>query len=157
SYDCSECGNSGFSLSDGRWNQMYNYEINAEKLDQIKQNIVSLSPIEEYLRQKGYEIGLDEIISFESQSFGPFDLVAENRTNLILASLIGSEIENALARLIDLDNAGKHTQQKVNKYAILFSDPTEIARNLIDKFGIIPIIIENENEMLTKFKENFKE
>ena len=24
---------------------MYNYEINAEKLDQIKQNIVSLSPI----------------------------------------------------------------------------------------------------------------
>ena len=136
---------------------MYNYEINAEKLDQIKQNIVSLSPIEEYLRQKGYEIGLDEIISFESQSFGPFDLVAENKTNLILASLIGSEIENALARLIDLDNAGKHTQQKVIKYAILFSDPTEIARNLIDKFGIIPIIIENESEMLARFKENFKE
>ena len=136
---------------------MYNCEINVEKLDQIKQNIVSLSPIEEYLRQKGYEIGLDEIISFESQSFGPFDSVAENRTNLILASLIGSEIENALARLIDLDNAGKHTQQKVNKYAILFSDPTEIARNLIDKFGIIPIIIENENEMLPRFKENFKE
>ncbi|MGA7006999.1 MAG: hypothetical protein WBY28_07985 [Nitrososphaeraceae archaeon] len=136
---------------------MYNYEINAEKLDQIKQNIVSLSPIEEYLRQKGYEIGLDEIISFESQSFGPFDLVAENRTNLILASLIGSEIENALARLIDLDNEGKHTQQKVIKYAILFSDPTEIARNLIDKFGIISIIIENESEMLSRFKENFKE
>jgi hypothetical protein len=84
-------------------------------------------------------------------------LVAENRINLILASLIGSEIENALARLIDLDNAGKHTQQKVIKYAILFSDPTEIARNLIDKFGIIPIIIENENEMLSRFKENFKE
>ena len=157
SYDCSQCGNSGFSLSDGRWNQMYNYEISPEKLDQIKQNIVSLSPIEEYLRQKGYEIGLDEIISFESQSFGPFDLVAENKTSLILASLIGSEIENALARLIDLDNAGKHSQQKVIKYAILFSDPTEIARNLIDKFGIIPIIIENENEMLGRFKENFKE
>lgn len=108
---------------------MYNYEINVEKLDQIKQNIVSLSPIEEYLRQKGYEIGLDEIISFESQSFGPFDLVAENRTNLILASLIGSEIENALARLIDLDTQQKvnkylDTQQKVNKYAILFSDRT---------------------------------
>ena len=136
---------------------MYNYEINAEKLDQIKQNIVSLSPIEEYLRQKGYEIGLDEIISFESKSYGPFDLVAENNTNLILASLIGSEIENALTRLIDLDNAGKHSQQKAIKYAILFSDPTEIARNLIDKFGIIPIIIENENEMLARFKENFKE
>jgi len=157
SYDCNQCGNSGFSLSDGRWNQMYNYEINAEKLDQIKQNIVSLSPIEEYLRQKGYEIGLDEIISFESKSYGPFDLVAENNTNLILASLIGSEIENALTRLIDLDNAGKHSQQKAIKYAILFSDPTEIARNLIDKFGIIPIIIENENEMLARFKENFKE
>ncbi len=157
SYDCSQCGNSGFGLSDGSWNQMYNYEISAEKMGQIKQNIVSLSPIEEFFRQKGYEIKLDEMISVESQSYGPFDLIAENKISLILASLIGSELENALARLMDLDNAGKNSQRKVTKYAILFSDPTEIERNLIDKFGIIPIILENETEMLARFMEHFRE
>lgn len=64
----------------------------------------------------------------------------------------------ALARLIDLDSVGKQSQSRVTKYAILFSDPTEIARNLIDKLGIVSIIIiENEKEMLTRFKENFRE
>jgi DNA-binding NarL/FixJ family response regulator len=157
SYDCSQCGNSGFSLSDGSWNQMYNYEISPEKLGQIKQDIISLSPIEEFLRQKGYEIRVDEMVTFETQSYGPFDFVAENKTCLILTSLVGSEIENALARLIDLDSASKHSQLKVIKYAILFSDPTEIARNLIEKFDIIPIILENEGDMLARFRENFRE
>ena len=156
SYDCNSCGNIGFSLSDGSWNQMYTYEISSEKMGQIKQSIVSLSPIEEFLRHKGYEVRLDETIINESETFGPFDIVAENKTSIILASLIGSEIDNAITRLIELDNATK-TDGKTKKYAILFSDPTEIARNLIEKFGIIPVIIESEYEMLTRFRENFKE
>jgi DNA-binding NarL/FixJ family response regulator len=157
SYDCNDCGNSGFSLSDGSWDQMYNYEISSEKIGEIKQDIISLSPIEQFLREKGFEIGLDESITFESQSYGPFDLVAKRKTEIILASLIGSEIENALSRLIDLDNAGKFAQHRVIKYAILFSEPTEVALNLIEKFDIIPIIIENERDMLNRFRENYKE
>jgi len=157
SYDCNGCGNSGFSLSDGSWTQIYNYEINPEKLEEIKQNIISLSPIEEFLLGKGFEVKLDESISVNSQPVGPFDLIAEKKTELIVASVIGSEIENAITKLLDLDDVGKFDQRRITKYGILFSEPTEVARNLIDKFGIISVLMENEKEMLIKFTENFKE
>lgn len=155
SYDCNQCGNSGFSLSDGTWNQMYNYEISVEKLEEIRQNIISLSPIEQFFRDKGFEIRLDETVRIEGQPYGPFDLVAEKETDLIVISLIGTDIENSISRLIDLDNVGKFAQRHVTKYAILFSEPIEVARTLIDKFGIIQVVIENENEMLSKFKEKY--
>lgn len=157
SYDCNACGNSGFSLSDGSWTQIYNYEINPEKLEEIKQNIISLSPIEEFLLGKGFEVKLDETISVDSQPIGPFDLIAEKKSEMIIASVIGSEIENAITKLLDLDDVGRFDQWRITKYAILFSEPTEVARNLIDKFGIISVLVENEREMLTKFTENFKE
>ncbi|MDQ5870247.1 MAG: hypothetical protein M3530_11055, partial [Thermoproteota archaeon] len=155
-YDCNDCGNSGFSLSDGSWKQIYNYEISAEKLEEIKQNIISLSPIEGFLQQKGFEIKLDETIVSDSQSYGPFDLIAERGSELILVSVIGSEIENAVAKLIELDNVSKFIHRKVSKYAILFAEPTEVARNLIDKFDILPILIEHEREMANRFKEFFR-
>ncbi|HEX9320344.1 MAG TPA: hypothetical protein VF884_15535 [Nitrososphaeraceae archaeon] len=157
SYDCNNCGNSGFSLSDGTWSQMYSYEISVEKLAEIKQNIISLSPIEHYFRDKGFEIKLDEAITIEGQLYGPFDLIAEKETDLIVISLIGTDIENSISRLIDLDNVGKFAQRRVTKYAILFSEPIEVARTLIDKFGIIQVVIENENEMLSRFKEKYLE
>lgn len=157
SYDCNSCGNAGFSLSDGSWTQIYNYEINPEKLEEIKQNIISLSPIEDFLRGKGFEVKLDEAIPGRSQPVGPFDLVAEKKTELIVASVIGSDVENAISKLLDLDDVGKFDQRRITEYAILFYEPTEVASNLIDKFGIIPILLENEKEMLSKFTENFRE
>ncbi len=75
---------------------------------------------------------------------------------MILVSVIGSEIENAVSKLLELDNVSKFIQRKVSKYAILFAEPTEVARNLIDKFDILPILVEHEREMGNKFKENFK-
>ncbi|MGG6460740.1 MAG: hypothetical protein ACM3JQ_04865, partial [Candidatus Eiseniibacteriota bacterium] len=104
---------------------------------------------------KGFEIRLDETVTIEGQPYGPFDLVAEKETDLIVISLIGTDIENSISRLIDLDNVGKFAQRHVTKYAILFSEPIEVARTLIDKFGIIQVVIENENEMLSKFKEKY--
>ncbi len=65
-YDCNGCGNKGFSLSDGSWQQIYNYEISSEKMEEIKRNIISLSPIEGFLQQKGFEIKLDETIVSDS-------------------------------------------------------------------------------------------
>ena len=44
----------------GAGTQIYNYEINPEKLEEIKQNIISLSPIEDFLRGKGFEVKSDE-------------------------------------------------------------------------------------------------
>jgi len=136
---------------------MYKYELSTEKLEEIRQNIISLSPIERFLRDKGFEIKLDEALTIESLSYGPFDLIAERKTELIVVSLIGAEIENSISRLIDLDNVGKFAQGRVTKYAILFSEPIEVARTLIGKFGIIPVVMENENEMLARFKENYME
>ncbi len=84
-------------------------------------------------------------------------MIAEKETDLIVISLIGTDIENSISRLIDLDNVGKFAQRRVTKYAILFSEPIEVARTLIDKFGIIQVVIENENEMLSRFKEKYLE
>jgi len=125
-------------------------------LEEIKQNIISLSPIEGFLQQKGFEIKLDETIVSDSQSYGPFDLIAERGSELILVSVIGSEIENAVVKLIELDNVSKFIHRKVSKYAVLFAEPTEVARNLIDKFDILPILIEHEREMANRFKEFFR-
>jgi Zn finger protein HypA/HybF involved in hydrogenase expression len=156
SYDCNDCGNSGFSLSDGTWEQIYSYELSPDKMEEIKQNIISLFPIERYLSDKGFQIKIDEVVTIDSQSYGPFDLIAQKESELIVISLIGAEIESSISRLIDLDNVGKFAQLHVTKYVILFSEPIEIARNLIDKFGIIPVVLENEREMLNRFKDNFR-
>jgi hypothetical protein len=86
-----------------------------------------------------------------------FDLVARNQDQTILLIILGSDIEENFAKIVDLDTVIKTMPGKISKYAVIFSEPREVTRSLLKRFGIVPILVENVNNMLEKFKENYTE
>ena len=83
--------------------------------------------------------------------------MAQKQDQTILLIILGSDIEENFAKLVDLDTVSKTMPGRISKYAVIFSEPREVTKSLLKRFGIVPILVENVNSMLEKFKENYTE
>jgi CheY-like chemotaxis protein len=156
-YHCNVCGHHNFRISDGKWTELYTYRINPNKIAKIKQNIVSLLSIKNFLEEKGFLVQPNTNPSLKYTIATNFDLVAQKLDQTIVLIILGSDIEENFAKIVDLDTISKTMPGRISKYAVIFCEPTEVTRSLLKRFGIIPILIENVNNMLEKFKENYTE
>jgi CheY-like chemotaxis protein len=155
-YDCNNCTNSNIKFSDMVWNPINRYEISQEKIGEIRRSIVTLDDIEKFLLQKGYKVNLEYKIESKFESFGPFDIVAKKDDRIIIIVTLGSDIEESFSKLVELDVVDKSAMiGKTSKYAIAFSELREVTWNIIKKFNIIPVVVEDEKKVLEKFKEKF--
>jgi CheY-like chemotaxis protein/Zn finger protein HypA/HybF involved in hydrogenase expression len=152
-YSCADCGNSNFKISDANWTQLFNYTLNLSRIAELKQEILSLESIRDFLVEKGFDAHLDHQIEIKNQTCGPFDLVARKQDLHIFAITLGSGLEENFTRLIELDAVGKIIDGRIGKFVIMFSDPPEVTRNLMAKLGVASVIAEDESKLLGKFKE----
>jgi CheY-like chemotaxis protein len=156
-YNCNICGHDNFRISDGKWTELFTYRINPDKITKIKQTIVSLSSIKNFLEEKGFLIQSEVSPSLKYTTATKFDLVAQKQDQTILLIILGSDIEENFAKIVDLDTVSKTLPGRISKYAVIFSEPREVTKSLLKRFGIVPILVENVNNMLEKFKENYTE
>jgi CheY-like chemotaxis protein/Zn finger protein HypA/HybF involved in hydrogenase expression len=156
-YSCNACGHDTFRISDGKWTELFTYRINPDKITRIKQTIVSLSPIKNFLEEKGFLIESNVNPSLKYTTATKFDLVARSQDQTILLIILGSDIEENFARIVDLDTVSKTMPGKISKYAVIFSEPREVTRSLLKRFGIVTILVENVNNILEKFEEKYTE
>ena len=152
-YSCANCSNSNFKISDASWTQLYNYTLNLSRIAELKQDILSLESIRDFLLEKGFEANLDHQIEIKNQICGPFELVARKQDLHIFVITLGSGLEENFSRLMELDTVGKIIDGKIAKFAIMFSEPPEVTRNLMEKLGVLSVMTEDESKVLEKFKK----
>ena len=156
-YNCNVCGHDNFRISDGKWTGLFTYRINPDKITKVKQTIISLSSIKNFLEEKGFLVQSNVNTNLKYTTATNFDLVARNQDQTILLIILGSDIEENFAKIVDLDTVIKTMPGRISKYAVIFSEPREVTRSLLKRFGIVPILVENVNNILEKFKENYTE
>jgi len=106
-----------------------------------------------------FEIQINHKFILNGEEFGPFELVArkESQKHFIIVSVLDEEIDDNIECLIQLDTLSKNIDSTFTKYAItLYHEPEEIIKNLMIKFDIIPITLENfDKDMLDIFVNSF--
>ncbi len=158
-HTCTKCNLSNFEIANASWIQLYEYMLNQDKLDYIKQNVLMIEPVSDLLRSQNYEIQINHKFILNGEEFGPFELVArkESQKHTIIISVLDEEIDDNIECLIQLDTLSKNIDSTFTKYAItLYHEPEEIIKNLMIKFDIIPITLENfGKDMLDIFVNSF--
>jgi hypothetical protein len=155
-YDCTECNLSEIKLQELGWGPIHNYSLIQSKIPEIKRNLVTLDDIERFLENEGFKVNPDYKIQSKLETIGPFDIVAQKRDNIVVIVSLGADVEENFSKLVQMDTIDKGiVAQRISKYAILFSNPQEMVINLMNKFGVIPIVVDDTSKMLEKFKGVF--
>ena len=162
-YDCTECNLSGIKLQELGWGTVHTYSLRPTMIPEIKRDLITLDDIELFLEGKGFKVNADYKIELKQETIGPFDFVAQKGNDIVVIVSLGSEFEESFSKLVQMDGVDKLAAvstsvapHRITKYAILFSEPQEIVKNLMNKFGVIPVIVNDTSKILEKFKEVFQ-
>lgn len=152
-YSCVQCGHSGFELSECGWVPFYTYWLDAGKIGEIRNSVGALEPLKAHLDSKGYTVQFGHKVETKFGTFGPFDLLAyRNGQPSIVSVILGTDIEENHAKIIELDTLGRSVDLQ-KRFAIMFVEPREVTRNLLAKFNLDLIVAENETALVGKFAE----
>jgi CheY-like chemotaxis protein len=155
-YDCNNCNNSEIRPADLSWKQLYKYSLVQSKVAEVKKDLTTFDKVEKYLLEMGFKVNVDYKVESKSESYGPYDLVAQREGIFIVIATLGMEVEKSFSKLLELDKIDNAISSgRILKYVILFSEPREAIRNIINKFNLIPLLVQDSSRLLDKFREKF--
>ena len=137
------------------WKNVFTYSLSPSKISEIKQQVVSLEEIEKYILNLGFKVNTDYLIHSSNQSLGPFDIVAQKNDSTIIINSLGDDIEDNFSKLFEFNIIDKVIPGNIHKMALLFSEPKEVTKNLMDNYNIQPIVIEDISKLYEMFKSQF--
>ena len=155
SYNCGNCNHRDFNLSNVGWHPLYEFSLNEEKINDIKKSIIPLENLKLFLKEKGFEVYGNQKASDTFQLSITPEIISSKPDQNIIVQTLGSELEENILMLTELDSLHQHISVPTSIFLIMFSTPSEILRNLLDKFDIIPILVEKKENLFELFKQNF--
>ncbi|CAN5582944.1 hypothetical protein BH23THE1_BH23THE1_22030 [soil metagenome] len=154
-FDCNECRKKDIKFSELGWRNVFKYTLSVSKLSEIKQQIVSLDEIENYLINLGFKVNMDYTIHSNHQSLGPFDILAQKNETTVIINSLGDDIEENFTKLFELNAIDKVITGITYKVVILFSEPKEVTRNLMANYNIISVVVDDIFKISDGFKKQF--
>ena len=137
------------------WKTVFTYSLSPSKISEIKQQVVSLEEIEKYILNLGFKVNTDYLIHSSNQTLGPFDIVAQKNDSTIIINSLGDDIEDNFSKLFEFNVIDKVIPGNIHKMALLFSEPKEVTKNLMENYNIQPIVIEDISKLYEMFKSQF--
>ena len=156
-FDCNDCGMKNIKFSDLAWKNIFAYSISPLQISGVKQQIISLDDIQKYLTNSGFRVDTEYRIQSNYESLGPFDIWAQKGSITIIINSLGDNIEDNVSKLFELNSIDKVIQGTVYKIAILFSEPREVTKNMMDNFNIKPIVVDDILKISDEFREQFSQ
>lgn len=154
-FDCNDCNLKDIKYTELGWRNIYTYSLSAAKIAEIKQQVVSLDEVEKHFVSFGFKVNTEYMVHSNYQTLGPFDLVAQKNDITIIVSSLGDDIEDNVSKLFELNMIDKVISGKVHKIVLLFSEPKEVTKNLMDNYNIQAIVIEDISKLFETFKNEF--
>lgn len=154
-FDCNECNLKSIKFTELGWKNVFTYSLSAAKISEIKQQVFSLDEIEKYILNLGFKVNTDYLIQSSNQTLGPFDIVAQKNDSTIIINSLGDDIEDNFSKLFEFNIIDKVISGNIHKIVILFSEPKEVTKNLMENYNIQPIVIEDISKLYEMFKSQF--
>jgi len=154
-FNCNDCSLKNIKYNELGWKYMYNYSLSASKISEIKQQVVSLDDVENYFTKLGYKVNTDYMVQSNYETLGPFDIVAQKNDTTVIISSLGDDIEDNVSKLFELNMIDKVISGNVIKVVLLFSDPKEVTKNLMDNYDVHAIIIDDISRLYEGFRSQF--
>jgi hypothetical protein len=145
----------GIKYNELGWKNTFTYSLSPAKISEVKQQIVSLDEVEKYFTDLGFKVNTDYMIHSSHQTLGPFDLMAQKNDTTIILTTLGDDIEDNFTKLFELNIIDKIINGKIHKLVVLFSEPKEVTKNLMDNYNIHPIIVDDITKLYDRFKSQF--
>ena len=154
-FDCNDCTQKNIKYTDLGWKQTFTYSLSTSKMSEIKQQVVSLDDVQKYFVDYGFKVNNDYMIQSNYQTLGPFDIMAQKNDVIIIVSALGDDIEENVAKLFELNMLDKVISGRLHKVVLLFSEPKEVTKNLMDNYNIYAIVIDDISKLYETFKSQF--
>ncbi|HKR74490.1 MAG TPA: response regulator [Candidatus Nitrosocosmicus sp.] len=154
-FNCNDCDQMNIKYTDLGWKNTYTYSLSASKMSEIKQQVISLDDVEKYFAGFGFKVNTDYIIHSSYQTLGPFDIMAQKNDVTIIVSSLGDDIEDNVSKLFELNMLDKVISGRVHKVVLLFSEPKEVTKNLMENYNIYAIVIDDISKLYETFKSQF--
>ena len=153
SYTCNNCNLYRFSINEGSWVELYKYNLEQENLNNIKKNIFLLRNLEQFLKDIGFTVKQYEKFVSDENSFGPFELIAFKDKEILLFIILSNDLKHNLSRIFEIDFASKMMDKEIKSFAVAFFEPPEIVLMLLKKFGITPLVKEDEMDIVKEIRK----
>jgi len=154
-FDCNQCTLKGIKYNELHWKNTYTYSLSLSKISEVKQQVVSLDEVEKYFTNLGFKVNSDYMIQSSHQTLGPFDVMAQKNDTTIILTTLGDDIEDNFSKLFELNIIDKVITGRIHKLVVLFSEPKEVTKNLMDNYNIHPIVVDDISKLYEKFKTQF--
>jgi CheY-like chemotaxis protein len=151
-YSCKNCNLERFAINQGSWVELFKYKLQQKNLNKIKKSFFLLIQLEELLRAEGFIIDQYEKIQIGGNTFGPFELIAYKDNLIFIFIIINTDLQYNIRRIFEIDIGSKSEEKNIRSFAIAFYEPQDIILKLLDKFGIMPLIELDANEIVKKIK-----
>ena len=124
-------------------------------MSEIKQQVISLDEVEKYFSSYGFKINTEYTIHSNYQTLGPFDIMAQKNDVTIIVNSLGDDIEDNVSKLFELNMIDKVITGRIHKVVLLFSEPKEVTKNLMDNYNIYAIVIDDISKLYETFRKQF--
>ncbi len=139
---CSSCGNI-YTFREGKYISVYSYKISESAKNLIAKESIPLAPIISYLRNHGFEVGLDKTLDGKSGASHDFRIVAHKAPVFILADFAFEAEENAIIRLFAKKYDLSPTLALLIALLITFTEPSDSQQKISSIYGVNILALKN--------------
>ena len=147
-YSCNECNYQKFDLNSAKWVDLYKFRIRDDYVNKLKSNFFSLMQIEDFLTQSGFTVKHYEHYIENQNSLGPFDLIAYSSMTTLIFITLGNDLTRDIEKILEIEKLPKTLTKKVKPFAIATSAPVKSIQNLLEKFNITPLIVDEDDNQI---------
>jgi hypothetical protein len=104
--------------------------------------------IEDFLTQSGFTVKHYEHYIENQNSLGPFDLIAYSSMTTLIFITLGNDLTRDIEKILEIEKLPKTLTKKVKPFAIATSAPVRSIQNLLEKFNITPLIVDEDNNQI---------
>jgi hypothetical protein len=140
---CSSCGNV-YTFREAKYVSIYSYKISDAAKQMIAKESLQLAPVVSHLKNRGFDVSLEQRVKGKSGAYHNFRLVARNGNFSILSDFAFEADENAIIRLF----AKKYDLNPTLSLLITFAEPTSADEKIGLIYGVNIVTLKNGSRMI---------
>ena len=154
SYNCNNCNLESFSINEGKWTNLFQYNPNLKNLSKIKNTVWMLSDLEKYLEEQGFQVNKQDKFANGVLKYGPLELIAHKGNQILFFTFLNGEVQQDIKQILEVEQASKNIGRgKILKsFAIFLDEPQEVTLRILEKCLIIPLVEHKSLEIVQSIK-----
>jgi len=141
-YSCNDCNLEKFSLNEGKWTNLFQFNPNLKNLKRVRNTVWMFSDLEKYLEEQGFQVNKQDKLTSGILEHVTLELVAHKDNQILFFTFLNGDIQQDIKQILEVEQASKNIgRNKILKsFAIFVDEPQDVTLKILEKCLIIPLI-----------------